>query len=246
MKWYALMTIALLACGQPTESKTECGNPAETAVTATPAEVPIPATQTKEAMAPEPAAEQAVARPEARPANEPAPRVKQPDPAPAPTPAVGEDTADGGKDSHPEEAPSATDAATPVQTPAEVNDQAPAMPEPPATMSHALWDELLRTYVSADGHVNYKGLKTAEAKLNKYLAQLAANVPGPSASRQEAMAYWINAYNAFTVKLILDHWPVKSIRDIHGGNPWDVKWIELGGKKYSLNQIEHEILRKRY
>jgi hypothetical protein len=60
------------------------------------------------------------------------------------------------------------------------------------------------------------------------------------------MAYWINAYNAFTVKLIIDNWPVSSIRDIHNGDPWNVKWIELEGKKYSLNQIENDILRPRY
>ncbi len=122
----------------------------------------------------------------------------------------------------------------------------PASSEPVAKPGHLLWDELLQQYVSTDGRVDYQGLKSAEAMLDKYLARLATSVPGPSASRTEAMAYWINAYNAFTVKLILDHWPVRSIRDIHGGNPWDVKWIELGGKKYSLNQIEHDILRKRY
>ena len=60
------------------------------------------------------------------------------------------------------------------------------------------------------------------------------------------MAYWINAYNAFTIKLILDHYPVKSIKDIDGGNPWEVRWIKLGDKTYSLNQIENDILRPRY
>jgi hypothetical protein len=60
------------------------------------------------------------------------------------------------------------------------------------------------------------------------------------------MAYWINTYNAFTVKLILDNWPVKSIKEISGGDPWAVKWIELAGNKYSLNQIENDILRPKY
>ncbi len=116
----------------------------------------------------------------------------------------------------------------------------------PATLSHQLWDQLLQQFVRATGRVDYQGLKSAEAKLDKYLAQLAAHVPTSEWGRAATMAYWINAYNAFTVKLILDHYPVKSIRDIHRGNPWDVKWIELGGKKYSLNQIEHDILRKRF
>ncbi len=112
--------------------------------------------------------------------------------------------------------------------------------------SHALWDELLKRYVSHEGHVKYKEMLAAKGKLEKYLAQLASHVPDVSWSRTAAMAYWINAYNAFTVKLILDHYPVTSIRDIHKGNPWDVRWIELGDKRYSLNEIEHEILRKRY
>ncbi len=115
-----------------------------------------------------------------------------------------------------------------------------------AAFSHDLWDELLRKYVSSSGYVNYVGMRSEKANLDKYLAQLAANPPQKGWSRNEEMAYWINAYNAFTVKLILDHYPVKSIRDIHSGNPWDVKWIELGGNTYSLNQIENDKLRKRF
>lgn len=56
------------------------------------------------------------------------------------------------------------------------------------------------------------------------------------------MAYWINAYNAFTVKLILNHYPVESIKDIK--RPWDQEFIVLGGRNYSLGEIEHDILRK--
>jgi hypothetical protein len=57
------------------------------------------------------------------------------------------------------------------------------------------------------------------------------------------MAFWINAYNAFTIDLIIDNYPVSSILNLDGGKTWDVKRITLGGKKYSLNQIENEILR---
>ena len=92
--------------------------------------------------------------------------------------------------------------------------------------------------------MNYKGFKSEEAKLDAYLAELSANVP--SGKSDEAMAYWMNAYNAFTVKLILKNYPIGSIRDLNDGNPWDVKWIELGGESYSLNTIEHEILRPIY
>lgn len=69
----------------------------------------------------------------------------------------------------------------------------------------------------------------------------------------QQMAYWINAYNAYTVKLILNHYPVKSIKDIGPGfqvtfvnTPWDIKFFEIGDKKYDLNKIEQGTLRKRF
>lgn len=124
----------------------------------------------------------------------------------------------------------------------EVSTTAAPAPKP----DHAAWNALLQQYVNAAGNVNYAGLKQAEAKLDAYLAELKTEAPGSGWNRTEAMAYWINAYNAGTVKLILKNWPVKSITDLHAGKPWDVKWLELGGKTYSLNQIENEILRPRY
>jgi len=100
--------------------------------------------------------------------------------------------------------------------------------------------------VSENGEVNYKKLAKKDKGLNAYLEELATHPPMDSWSRDEKLAYWINAYNAFTVKLIVDNYPVKSIRDLHDGNPWDVKWIKLGRQTYSLNQIEHDIIRPRY
>ncbi len=116
----------------------------------------------------------------------------------------------------------------------------------PAANLHDGWDQLLRQHVSASGKVNYKALKKEEAALNAYLEALAANPIQADWSRKEKMAYWINAYNAFTVKLILNNYPVSSIMKLHNGNPWDVKWIKLGDKTYSLNQIEHDILRPQF
>lgn len=52
------------------------------------------------------------------------------------------------------------------------------------------------------------------------------------------MAYWTNAYNAFTLKLIVDNYPTKSILNFDGGKTWDVRRIKIGDKKYSLNNIE--------
>jgi len=111
---------------------------------------------------------------------------------------------------------------------------------------HSIFNSLLKTYVNGLGKVNYAGLKKNEAKLDAYLTLLAKDAPDGIWSRNEAKAYWLNAYNAFTLKLILKNHPVQKITDLHGGKPWDVKWIELDGKTYSLNQIEHDIIRPRY
>ena len=110
------------------------------------------------------------------------------------------------------------------------------------TVNHAQWDELLHKYVSASGKVNYKGFLQSKNQLDSYLKTLDTNVPNNSWSRNATLAYWINAYNAFTVKLIIDNYPVKSIKEI--SNPWGKKFFSLGGTKYSLEQIEHKILRK--
>ncbi|MCB0637289.1 MAG: DUF547 domain-containing protein [Lewinella sp.] len=112
--------------------------------------------------------------------------------------------------------------------------------------SHTAWTNLLQRYVTTAGKVDYAGFQSASGELSAYLTTLAAETPQPDWSRNEAMAYWINAYNAFTIKLIVDHYPVSSIREIDNGDPWNTTWIELAGHTYSLNQIENEILRKRY
>jgi len=83
------------------------------------------------------------------------------------------------------------------------------------------------------------------------LELLKNNHPNDNWPEKEQLAYWINAYNAFTVKLILDHYPVKSIKDIKDGIPfinsvWDIKFINIAGKEYDLNNIEHDIIRKKF
>lgn len=111
---------------------------------------------------------------------------------------------------------------------------------------HDAWNRLLGKHVSAAGKVNYKGFKADQQALDAYLQQLAANPPAGTWPRADQMAYWINAYNAFTIDLIVDNYPVSSILKLDGGKTWDVKRIVLGGKKYSLNQIENEILRPEF
>ena len=110
------------------------------------------------------------------------------------------------------------------------------------TIDHKQWNDLLQKHVSEQGNVDYKGFKKDEVALQSYLDVLSKNLPEKSWSKEAVLAYWINAYNAFTVKLIVDNYPVKSIKKID--NPWDKAFFALGTKKYSLGEIEHKILRK--
>lgn len=128
-----------------------------------------------------------------------------------------------------------------VETP----DVEPAPPAP-AKPNHSNWNSLLRKYVNTKGNVNYAGFKKDQALLQAYLDDLSKNPPQSSWSRNEKMAFWFNAYNAYTIKLIVDNYPVKSITDLKGGKPWDVKWIKIGTKTYSLNNIENDLLRPTY
>ncbi len=117
--------------------------------------------------------------------------------------------------------------------------------------SHQQWDKLLKKHVYASGMVNYKCFQKDKAELDAYLKTLSNNPPQNTWNENEQKAYWINAYNAFTISLILKHYPVKSIKDIAGkiykiNTPWDIKFINIGGEKYDLNNIEHRILRKKY
>ena len=86
-----------------------------------------------------------------------------------------------------------------------------AIANPP---SHDLYDNLLSKHVSDSGKVDYMGFKQDISTLDAYLSLLAEQVPTKTWSRAEQLAYWINAYNAFTIKLIVDHYPVTSIKDI--------------------------------
>jgi hypothetical protein len=122
---------------------------------------------------------------------------------------------------------------------------------PPA---HTVFDQLLKKYVSKNGNVNYKEFITDTVALNQYLNLLSKNPPNEKTwTKQEQMAYWINAYNAFTIKLITKHYPIKSIKDIGSSiqipfvnTPWDIKFITIGKEKMDLNTIEHGKLRKQF
>ncbi len=110
------------------------------------------------------------------------------------------------------------------------------------TDPHGQWDALLQKHVTPSGEVNYSGFKKDIDLLQEYLSALSKNTPHENAAKEEKLVYYINLYNAATVKMILDHYPVNSIKDIK--NPWDKKWIKVGNKLTSLGAIEHKILRK--
>jgi hypothetical protein len=119
--------------------------------------------------------------------------------------------------------------------------------------SHAAWTALLHGRVM-DGLVDYAGLRRHDLpKLDAYLASLGTVTRADYVAwgREAQLAYWINAYNAFTVKLIVDRYPLKSIRSIGllPGAAFREKFIPLPGlraKRYSLDEIENDVLRKEF
>ncbi|NNC50976.1 MAG: DUF547 domain-containing protein [Flaviramulus sp.] len=110
------------------------------------------------------------------------------------------------------------------------------------SFDHSIWNNLLQKYVSAEGNVNYKTFKTDRNLLLQYLFSLGENIPHEDWTKHEKLAFWINAYNAMTIDLILRHYPIKSIKDIK--DPWEQRYWKLGDKWYNLEEIEHQILRK--
>ena len=133
-----------------------------------------------------------------------------------------------------------------------VMEELPTIPETPAPpvavalvtelFDHGIFNDLLEKHVSTEGVVNYKGFFKDQIKLNTYLEQLANQRPEEAWTHEDKLAYWMNVYNAFTIKLIMNNYPVKSIKDIK--DPWDARFFKLGKKWYNLNEVEHKILRK--
>jgi Protein of unknown function, DUF547 len=111
----------------------------------------------------------------------------------------------------------------------------------------------LKKHVNEQGMVNYKGFKKDEKEFNAYLDLLSKNPPADKWSKDEQLAYWINAYNAYTIRLILDYYPLKSIKDIGSkiqipfvSTPWAKKFIKVGNETMSLDNIEHGTIRKKF
>ncbi|MEM6393220.1 MAG: DUF547 domain-containing protein [Planctomycetota bacterium] len=138
-----------------------------------------------------------------------------------------------------------------------------ADPEPPlaeqATAQPVLhpalagYDALLRAHVDPHGYVDYPALAQDTAALDAYIAYLEQETQTwPQAIKvnpDHKLATLINAYNAFTLRLILDHYDdgnLQSIMDIAAGKPWDLRRWNLLGQTITLNELEHEIIRKQF
>ncbi|MCI0493493.1 DUF547 domain-containing protein [candidate division KSB1 bacterium] len=123
---------------------------------------------------------------------------------------------------------------------------------------HAVFDELLQQQVKND-RVDYQALKANQVRLTEYLKKLEQVNPDQfnQWSNNEQMAFWINTYNAITIEGILRNYPIQwggliararfpqnSIRQISGF--WDKVFVKVMGKNVTLNDIEHNILRKEF
>lgn len=131
---------------------------------------------------------------------------------------------------------------------------AAATPDSRIMVDHAEWAALLRRYLHADpGGINrfsYGAVAPADrTRLKAYIARLQTIDPAALNAREQH-AFWINFYNALTIEVVLDHYPVKSIRDISSGwftfGPWDLPLVHVAGYTLTLNNIEHDILRKNW
>jgi len=121
------------------------------------------------------------------------------------------------------------------------------------TVDHSIWNKFLQTYLKNDpdglNKLDYAGVSAADKKaLDSYIGLLTAT-PVLKLNQMEQQPFWINLYNALTVQVVLDHFPVKSIRDIDispglfSSGPWGKKLVEIDGEQISLDDIEHRILR---
>ena len=116
-----------------------------------------------------------------------------------------------------------------------------------APVDNQIWAALLKKYVRPGG-VDYAGFKSEQDKLDQYLKVL-EHTDLKTLSREEQFAYYINAYNAWTIKLILSAYPgIKSIKDLGSfwESPWKKKFVRINGELLSLDDIEHHILRPRF
>ncbi len=117
-----------------------------------------------------------------------------------------------------------------------------------------IYDNLLHKYI-VNGLVDYENL-SKDNNLGKYIDALSKFDPGTLTNKNERLAFWINAYNAYTLKAIADKYPISSINDLHSGGRiiahilkttvWDKDFVVINNKKMTLNDIEHRIIRPKF
>ncbi len=110
---------------------------------------------------------------------------------------------------------------------------------------HCVYGLVLHDFVTGEGFVDYTSLSKKPENLDLYISEL-EKADADSLSNYEYLALMLNAYNAFTLKLIIEHKGIESIKDISSAKRWDDKRWHVGDKTLSLNEIEHDIIRKRY
>src|SRR5690606_7478307 len=104
------------------------------------------------------------------------------------------------------------------------------------------YDNLLRTYVRPDGRVDYNGLKSKLSALRETCQSMTRHHPDDAWTRAEAMTFWINVYNASTLLLVAEHYPIASILELDNGKTWQIPRVRVGDRTYTLDQIEKDIL----
>ena len=113
-----------------------------------------------------------------------------------------------------------------------------------ASFDHSLYDLILKTHVK-EGLVDYKSLKE-DKRLDEYLEKLKGAKMGDLESRNEKLAFWTNAYNAYTLKLITNYYPLSSIMDVKEPgytDAWNIPLAHIAGKTYTLDQVENAVIR---
>lgn len=123
--------------------------------------------------------------------------------------------------------------------------------ESSASVNHRAWGAFLDAYLvtgtdSGVHVVRYADVTAADAERLRSYVDMLQTVPVTELTRARQFAYWVNLYNAYTVELILENYPLETIRDIgglFGRGPWDAKRLTVEGVDLSLNDIEHRILR---
>lgn len=115
------------------------------------------------------------------------------------------------------------------------------------------FNTFLKNNVDLEGLIDYRSAVKDSGSLALYIKELGQNPPSENWPKEDALAYWINLYNAATISLVLRHYPISSLKDIGSSfqipfvnTPWQLEFIKIGDNYYDLDNIEHNIIRKNF